>query len=137
MQIAAVIVAWALTAFLAITYFKAGKFKLTAPMSTLVEAGMGWTTKAGEPTVRLIALLELAGAAGIVFAPIASEFLGFAWAQWVGVAAAAGLFLVMVVAIIMHGARGETKYTLKINLQLLAAAGIVAVLLAFYGGKLF
>jgi len=137
MQIAAVVVAWALTAFLALTYFKAGKFKLTAPMSTLAEAGMGWTAKAGEGNVRLIALLELAGAAGIVLAPIASEFLGLSWAQPWGVAAAVGLVLVMVVAIILHAARGETKYTWKINLALLLASIAVAVLLALYGGKLF
>jgi len=137
MQIAAVVIAWALTAFLALTYFKAGKFKLTAPMSVLAEAGMGWTAKAGAPVVRLIAALELLGAAGIILAPIASEFLGQAWAQAWGVAAAAGLFLVMVVAIIMHGARGETKYTFKINLALLAAAGVLTALLANFGGSLF
>jgi len=137
MQIAAVVVAWALTAFLVVTYFKAGTFKLTAPMAKLAEAGMGWTTKAGEGTVRTIAVLELAGAAGIVLAPIASEFLGLSWAQPWGVAAALGLVLVMVVAFIMHGARGETKYTWKINTQLLVASAAVAVLLAVYGGKLF
>lgn len=137
MQIAAVIVAWALTAFLAVTYFKAGSFKLTAPMQTLADAGMGWTAKAGRGTVRTIALLELLGAAGIILAPIASEFLGFGWAQAWGVAAAVGLVLVMVVAMIMHGARGETKYTIKINLMLLGASVIVAVLLALYGGSLF
>jgi len=43
----------------------------------------------------------------------------------------------MVVAIIMHAVRGETKYTIKINLMLLLASVIVAVLLAIYGGSLF
>jgi len=137
MQIAAVVVAWALTAFLVVTYFKAGTFKLTAPMETLQAAGMGWTAKAGKGATRTIALLELLGGTGIVLAPIASEFLGFGWAQAWGVAAAVGLVLVMVVAIIMHGARGETKYTIKINLMLLGASVIVAVLLAVAGGHLF
>lgn len=136
MQIAAVIVAWALTAFLALTYFKAGKFKLTASMETLAGAGMGWTAKAGKPTVRVIALLELLGAAGIVAAPIASEFLGLGWAQVWGVAAAVGLVLVMVVAIVMHAVRGETKYTWKINLALLLASVALTVLLVQYGGAL-
>ena len=137
MQIAAVVVAWALTAFLALTYLKAGRFKLTAPIQTLVEAGMGWTAKAGKGTVRVIALLELLGAAGIVLAPIASEFLGLAWAQVWGVAAAAGLVAVMVVAIIMHAARGETKYTWKINLYLLLASIALTILLALFGGSVF
>ena len=137
MQIAAVIVAWALTAFLVVVYSKAGSFKLTAPMQTRADAGMGWTAKAGKGATRTIALLELLGAAGIVLAPIASEFLGFGWAQGLGVAAAVGLVLVMVVAIIMHAVRGETKYTIKINLMLLLASVIVAVLLAIYGGSLF
>jgi protein-S-isoprenylcysteine O-methyltransferase Ste14 len=135
MQIFAVVVAWLLTAFLAFTYFKAGSFKLTAPIATLVEAGMGWAGKISPATVRLIAALELLGAAGIVLAPIASEFLGFSWAQPIGVAAAAGLTLVMVVAMIMHGARGETKYTIKINSALLIAAGALTALLAAFGGK--
>ncbi|MEN9714609.1 MAG: hypothetical protein RJA35_76 [Actinomycetota bacterium] len=137
MQIAGVIVAWVLTAFLALTYFKAGSFKLTAPMEKLVEAGMGWVPKAGKPAVRTIALLELVGAAGIVVAPIASEFLGLAWAQPWGVAAAVGLVLVMVVAIIMHAVRGETKYTWKINLALLVASVALVPLLAINGGSVF
>jgi hypothetical protein len=137
MQIAAVIVAWVLTIFLAFTYFKAGSFKLTAPLSKLQEAGMGWTAKVGNGGVRTIALLELLGAAGIVLAPIASEFLGFQWAQPWGVAAALGLVLVMVVAIIMHAARKETKYTWKINLALLVASILLTILLAVYGGSLF
>ena len=137
MQIAAVVVAWVLTVFLAGVYFKAGSFKLTAPMGKLAEAGMAWTTKLGTAGTRTVALLELLGAAGIILAPIASEFLGFGWAQPWGVAAAAGLFLVMVVAIIMHAVRGETKYTIKINAALLVASGVLAVLLAVAGGKLF
>lgn len=137
MQIAAIIVAWVLTAFLALTYFKAGTFKLTASLATLQEAGMGWTAKVGVAGVRVIALLELLGAAGIIAAPIGSEFLGLAWAQGLGVAAAAGLTLVMVVAIVMHAVRGETKYTWKINSALFLAALVLTILLANFGGSVF
>jgi hypothetical protein len=137
MQVAAIILAWVLTAFLAMVYLKAGWFKLTAPLSKLQEAGMGWTSKVGEPGVRVIAALELLGAAGIVLAPIASEFLGFGWAQAWGVAAAIGLVLVMVVAIVMHAVRGETKYTWKISFALLAASVVLAILLSVYGGSVF
>ena len=39
MNIFAVVVAWALTIFLAGVFLKAGRFKLTAPIDTLVGAG--------------------------------------------------------------------------------------------------
>jgi hypothetical protein len=53
------------------------------------------------------------------------------------VAAAVGLVLVMVVAIIMHAVRGETKYTWKINLALLVASVALVPLLAINGGSVF
>lgn len=136
-QITAVVVAWALTVFLSLVYLKAGRFKLTAPIDTLVAAGLAWTKEIPAGLVRLIGLLELLGVAGIVLAPIASEFLGFAWAQVWGVAAAIGLTLTMIVGIIMHIARGEFKYTYKINLQLVIASAALAAILAVYGSPLF
>ena len=69
--------------------------------------------------VRLIAWLELLGAAGLVLAPI-GYFLGFDWAIWFAIAAGAGLALTMVGAIWVHAARKESKYTLKMNLGILA-----------------
>lgn len=137
MEFIGLIVAWALTAFLALTYFKAGSFKLTAPISKLVEAGMAWTKEIPSGLVRTIALLEILGAAGIVLAPIASEFLGFAWAQVWGILAAYGLTLTMLVGAIMHVVRGEFKYTYKINIALILASTALAVLLAFVGGPVF
>lgn len=125
-SITALVVALAASAFLALTYFKAGKFKLTAPIETLVGAGMAWAGQIPAGLVRLIAALELAGAAGVVLAPIAT-LIGLAWAAGFAVAAAIGLALVMVVAIVMHAARKETKYTIKINLALLVAALVAAV----------
>lgn len=137
MNIFAVVVAWALTVFLTLVYFKAGKFKLTASIETLVGAGMAWVTKVPAGVVRLIALLELAGVAGIILAPIASEFLGFGWAHPWGVAAAAGLTLTMVVGALMHIVRGEFKYTWKINTQVIVAGAVLTALLAVAGQPLF
>jgi len=137
LQIVGLVVAWALTAFLAVAYFKAGKFKLTAPIATLVEAGMAWTKEIPAGLVRTIAFLELVGAAGIILAPIASEFLGFAWAQVWGILAAYGLTLTMLVGAIMHIARGEFKYTYKINITLIVASTVLAVLLTAFGGSVF
>ncbi len=113
------VLAWLLAGFLAFSFYKAGSFKLTAPIEKLVEAGMGWVTKIPAWLVRVVALLELLGALGIILAPAAVEFLGFAWAAGWAIAAAAGLSLTMMVAISMHQARKELKYTWKANLGLL------------------
>jgi hypothetical protein len=137
MNIFAVVVAWALTIFLAGVFLKAGRFKLTAPIETLVGAGMAWAAQIPAGLVRLIAALELLGAAGIILAPIASEFLGFGWAQPWGVAAAAGLALTMVVGAVMHIVRGEFKYTWKINIAIIVASVALTVLLAVAGAPLF
>jgi hypothetical protein len=137
MNIFAVVVAWALTIFLAGVFLKAGRFKLTAPIETLVGAGMAWAAQIPAGLVRLIAALELLGAAGIILAPIASEFLGFGWAQPWGVAAAAGLALTMLVGAVMHIVRGEFKYTWKINIAIIVASVALTVLLAVAGAPLF
>ena len=114
----------------AFVFFKAGKFKLTSPISALLEAGFGWVAKTPAFIVRLIALLELLGAAGLILVRVAQDFFRFDWAQPWGVAAGAGLALTMAVAAIVHIARGEFKYTWKNNLGLLAASAIAAVLFA-------
>ena len=98
---------------------------------------MGWVAKVPFGLVRLIAWLEILGAIGVVLAPIGAYVTGLVWAQWVGVAAGAGLALTMVVAFIMHVARGEAKYTWKMNLGLFAAAAIATVLQALVVLPLF
>jgi hypothetical protein len=137
LNIVAVVVAWLLTAFLSFVYFKAGSFKLTASVETLLGAGFAWVTHLPLGVVRAIAVLELLGVAGIILAPLASEFLGFGWAQPWGVAAAAGLTLTMLVAAIMHIVRGEFKYTYKNNIALLLASTVLTILLASVGAPLF
>ncbi len=113
------VAAWLLAGFVAFHFYKAGSFKLTSPIEKLVEAGMGWVTKIPASLVRVVALLELLGALGIILAPAAVEFLGFGWAANWALAAAAGLSLTMMVAITMHQARKELKYTWKANFSLL------------------
>jgi hypothetical protein len=117
------ILALAVSAFVAFGFFKAGKFKAFSPREALLAAGFGWVEKLPFGVVRLIAWLELLGAVGIVAAPVAAYFIpSFAWAQFLGVLAADGLALTMLVASIMHIARGEFKYTWKANLGLLVAS---------------
>lgn len=128
MNIVLAIAALAVSAFLAFSFWKAGSFKAKASKETLLSAGFGWVEKLPLGTVRLIAWLELLGAIGVVLAPVGFYLTGFAWSQVVGVAAAAGLALTMAVAFIMHAARGEAKYTWKMNIQLLVVAIVAAVL---------
>lgn len=119
----------AVSAFAAFGFFKAGKFKATATRETLLGAGFGWVEKTPFGVVRLIAWLEILGAIGILLAPLAAYFVpGFGWAQVLGILAAVGLALTMVGAFWVHAARGEAKYTWKMNLQLFAVSVIAAVL---------
>lgn len=128
MNIIIAIAAILVSAFTAFGFFKAGSFKSKASKETLLGAGMGWVEKIPFGLVRLIAWLEILGAIGIVLAPIGAYVTGFTWSQWIGVAAAAGLALTMLVAFIVHVVRGEAKYTWKMNISMLATAVIAGVL---------
>jgi hypothetical protein len=130
MEILVIILAAAASLFTAFAFYKAGKFKAFSTKETLLGAGFGWVEKTPFWTVRLIAWLELVGAAGLVVAPI-GYFLGYEWSIWFAVAAALGLALTMVGAIILHAKRGEAKYTLKMNLQLLVVSLLAAGLWAY------
>lgn len=129
MDIVFAILALAVSVYVALGFFKAGKFKATASRETLLGAGFGWVEKVPFGLVRVIAWLELLGAIGIVAAPLAAYLIpGFAWAQPVGYLAADGLALTMVVAAWMHIARGEFKYTWKANLGLFLSAVVALTL---------
>ncbi len=130
MEILIIALATAASLFTAFAFFKAGKFKATSSKETLLGAGFGWVEKTPFGVVRLIAWLELLGAAGLVLAPI-GYFLGFTWALWFAVAAGIGLALTMVGAIILHAKRGEGKYTFKMNMNLLLVSLAAALLWAY------
>ena len=114
----------ALTAF---TFWKAGTMKAKASEEILLGAGMGWV-KGRMGFTRTVAWLEILGAVGIIAGPIGAWVTSFEWSKWVGVAAAAGLTLTMIVAFIMHVVRGEAKYTWKMNFGIIAMALIATVL---------
>ena len=130
MHIVLQLVGWALVVPLFLGLGKAGLWKLTTPIEALAAAGLSWTKEIPAFLVRLIALLEILGVAGIILAPAADQFLGFQWAAIWGVLAAAGLALTMVVAAVMHIVRGEFKYTWKNNVSLFAFAAVLTGVLA-------
>lgn len=121
MEILIIIAAAAVSLFTAYSFFKAAKFKATASKEVMLQAGFGWLEKLPVSVARVIAYLELLGAAGLVLAPI-GYLLGYQWAIWFAVAAGVGLALTMVGAIWLHAVRKESQYTLKMNLQLLAVS---------------
>ena len=124
------LVSLVLSAALAFVFIGAGRNKLTKSMDDLAAAGLGWVKDTSSTVVRLIGVLELLGAAGILLAPAAYKLLGWAFTLGLGVAAATGLALTMVVAGILHTVRKEIKYTWKMNLGLLLLAIADAVVIA-------
>ncbi len=115
------------SALVAKTYFNAGKFKLTGDKPAFAAAQFGWAEKTPLGAIRVLGLLEILGAVGSIVAPIAALITGQVFIQLLGVAAAAGLALVMVAAMILHQARGESKYTFKMNFKLFWPAVVAAV----------
>jgi hypothetical protein len=113
----------------AFTYFKAGSMKAKASEETLLAAGMGWV-KGRMGFTRLVAWLEILGAIGVLAGPIGAWVTNFEWSKWIGVASGAGLTLTMIVALIMHIARHEIKYTWKMNVGIIAVAAVATVLQA-------
>jgi len=120
----------------AVTFWKAGTFKAKASEEVLIGAGMAWV-KGKMGFTRLVAWLEILGAIGILAGPLGAWVTNFEWSKWIGVAAAAGLTLTMIVAYLMHLARGEAKYTWKMNFRIIVIAAIATVLQALVVLPLF
>ena len=121
MDLLVIVIGFAISAFTAFSFYKAGSFKLKSSKETMLAAGFGWLEKLPVSVAKTIGLLEVLGAAGLILAPI-GYLVGLEWAIWFAVAAGVGLVLTMVGAIIVHAQRGESKFTLKMNVQLLLVA---------------
>ncbi len=111
---------WTLSIGLAAIYAIAGTGKLIAARERLLAVGMGWVEGTPMPFVRIIGLLEIAGAIGVIV-PWASGILPLLTpiAAW-------GLAAVQVGAIATNIKRGEREH-LWLNVLLLAAAVVVAI----------
>ena len=91
---------WATQVLLAGVFLMAGGMKLTAPVETLQQQ-MAWVGGAMGPAVRVIGLVEVLGALGLLL-PAATRIL-----PGLTPLAAAGLATVMVLATLTHITRGE------------------------------
>lgn len=110
---------WIIAGLLALFYLNAGGQKLARTQQKLAESGLAWAGAFPAWSVKVIGLLEVLGAIGLILAPLTG--IAPALAPWAGV----GLALVQVGATITHLVRGEVKM-LPINIVLLLVAAAVA-----------
>jgi uncharacterized membrane protein YphA (DoxX/SURF4 family) len=110
---------WIVASVLAATFAGSGLMKLLVPKEKLVNAGQGWAADVSTTNLRLIGVVEVLGAVGLILpatvhiAPILVPL------------AAVGLTLVMVGAAVVHGRRKETP-NVAVNVVLIALALFVA-----------
>ena len=132
MNIAIIVATLVVAGFTSFAFTKAGIDKLRNSDEKLIERGWGWVKSSPNGTVKFIGLAELLGGLGVILAPVAVTVFNFDWALPLGIAAAAGLATIMVLANLVHIVRKEFKYTYKAGLMLLAVTVIATVLLAIY-----
>jgi uncharacterized membrane protein YphA (DoxX/SURF4 family) len=110
---------WIVAIVLAVAFAGSGLMKLAVPKDKLVTSGQGWAQDVSPTNIRLIGLVEVLGAAGLILpavthiAPILSPL------------AAVGLVFVMVGAAAVHAGRKEPM-NIAVNVVLLALAVFVA-----------
>lgn len=109
---------WILQVLLAIAFVGAGLMKLTQPKAKVAER-MAWANDFSETQLKLIGLVELLGAVGLIL-PAITRILPILTPL-----AAVGLVLTMIGAALTHIRRGEMPMVIP-NLVLLTLAAIVA-----------
>ena len=110
---------WIIAIVLAVAFAGSGLMKLVVPKDKLVTAGQGWAQDYSSTNIRLIGLVEVLGAVGLVL-PAALHI-----APILVPLAAVGLALVMVGAIVVHARRKEPM-NIAVNVVLIALAVVVA-----------
>ena len=63
------VVLWIVQAVLALAFAFSGLSKLTQPRQSLIERGMAYVEDFPQPVIKLIGLLEVLGAIGLVVPP--------------------------------------------------------------------
>jgi hypothetical protein len=109
---------WIVAGLLALFYLYAGGKKVAQSKERLAPM-MGWVDTIPMRQVRLIGIVEILGALGLVLPPLTGI------APVLAVVAAAGFVVLQVLATRLHLSRGEAKVT-GLNLALIVAAGVAA-----------
>lgn len=110
---------WIVQILLALAFGAAGFMKLAQPKSVAYERGLKWVEDFSDGQLKLIGLVEVLGAVGLIL-PWALSVLPV-----LTPIAAAGLAITMLGAAYTHLRRGENPMIL-VNLVLLALAAFVA-----------
>jgi uncharacterized membrane protein YphA (DoxX/SURF4 family) len=110
---------WIVTIVLAVVFVASGLMKQFVPKDKLVTSGQGWAQDVSPTNIRLIGLVEILGAVGLVL-PAALHI-----APVLVPLAAVGLALVMVGAVVVHARRHESM-NVAVNVVLIALAVFVA-----------
>ncbi len=111
---------WIVSILLAVAFLFAGTFKLTQPKEKLAAKGMAYVEDFSQTQVRLIGAAEVLGAIGLIV-PQATGVL-----TWLTPAAAIGLALLMIGAVLTHVRRKEPQ-VIPANTILFALAAFVAI----------
>jgi uncharacterized membrane protein YphA (DoxX/SURF4 family) len=112
------VVLWILAALLAVAFLLSGITKLTQPREKLA-AQMGWVEDFSPRTVKVIGVLEVLAAIGLIL-PAALDIIPILVPL-----AATGLVALMIGAALTHTRRREYQI-IAINLALLIIAAVVA-----------
>jgi uncharacterized membrane protein YphA (DoxX/SURF4 family) len=110
---------WIVAGVLAFVFAGSGVMKLVVPKEKLVAQGLGGLADVDPNAIRAIGVAEVLGVIGLIVPPLVHVLPVLA------PAAAVGLALVMVGAIVTHGRRQEYP-NVAVNVALLALAIFVA-----------
>jgi uncharacterized membrane protein YphA (DoxX/SURF4 family) len=109
---------WIIQGILAAMFAMAGVMKLTQPLDKLLKSGLNWTERLPMSTVRLIGILELLGAIGLILPWV------FHIVPVLTPIAACGFALIMLLAIFHHAKYKESK-AIALNIVLMALAAFI------------
>jgi uncharacterized membrane protein YphA (DoxX/SURF4 family) len=111
---------WIVAIVLAAVFFASGLMKVLRTKDQLAAAGQGWVGPFAPPAIKLIGLVEVAGALGLIL----PRALGIA--PVLTPLAALGLVVVMLGAVVTHGRQREWP-NVAFNIVLGALALVVAI----------
>jgi uncharacterized membrane protein YphA (DoxX/SURF4 family) len=115
------VVVWIVSGLLAAVFLASGAMKLPVTKEKLAaNPQMGWAAPFPIGLIKFIGAAEVAGAAGLILPRV------FDTATWLVPAAAIGLAVIMIGAIITHARRSEFP-NVAVNAVLLALSVFVAV----------
>ncbi|WP_063043419.1 DoxX family protein [Nocardia pseudovaccinii] len=114
------IVLWVIASLLAAVFLGSGLAKLVQSKDKLASSGMGWAEDFSPGMIKILGILQLAGAVGLLVPAILDT------APILVPLAALGLAIMMAGAAIVHRRRHDDLKMITLNLVLLILAAVVA-----------